>query len=181
MPVRALPAKAAAVLLLAVLTAVGGWSVGYAWRDRGARADLAECQRVHAEALAITLRAAQATEAEYRATEAAWNTEKQEIVHDAKSDLDAATADRDRVRAALERMRKQVAAASRDRDTAAHPAAGAGSAATRPAADLQNELLGRLGEAAGELAAAADAARVAGKACERSYDSLKTPRLGEAR
>jgi hypothetical protein len=33
-------------------------------------------------------------------------------------------------------------------------------------------VLGRLGDAAGELAAAADAARTAGLACQRAYQAL---------
>ena len=68
------------------------------------------------------------------------------------------------------------------------PAARGGAATADPAiagagapagtnASLLAELLERAGYTAAELAAAADAARAAGLACERSYDALTTPAI----
>lgn len=143
---------------------------GYAWRDRSAKADLAECQRVHAEALAITLRTAQQAEASYRAKEAATAAEHQRITDAAHQQTLAARADADRVRAALDRLRN--AAAAHRGDTCPHPAAPASSSPAPAASHLPADLLGRLGDAAGELAAAADASRTAGNACQRAYQAL---------
>lgn len=165
------------LLAVAALAAGGAWA-GYAWRDRGARADLAECQRVHAEALAITLRAAQQAEAEHRAIEAKTQALQTEALNAAHSETQAARADADRVRVALDRLRRQLAAAPRGGEPAADPAAAGASAPAGAPGDLPVDLLWRLGQAAGELAAAADDARTAGLACQRSYDALTTPRLG---
>ena len=75
--------------------------------------------------------------------------------------LDAAT--RLRQRAAV------VAASCASPD----PAALAGSAAAYSSGDLLADVLGRTAGAAQQLAAAADAARIAGNACTREYNALK--------
>ncbi|MFV3292289.1 DUF2514 domain-containing protein [Pseudomonas sp. NY11955] len=54
-----------------------------------------------------------------------------------------------------------------------------GQAATR-AAMVLSDLLARSDERAGELAAALDRARVAGRQCEREYDALKPPGSSDA-
>lgn len=166
-----------AALVAAAIAALLGALLGYAWRDRGATADLAECQRVHADAMATLLRAARDAEAEFRAKEQTWEAQKQEIVHEARTEVATARADADRVRAALERLRRAQAAAASGGDAAAHPAAAAGSEAAGATANLPADLLIRLGQAAGELAQFADESRIAGLACERSYSSVTTPRL----
>ena len=79
--------------------------------------------------------------------------------------------------AAGSRLRQQVARLVAD--AKARPvacAAGAGQAsATGPAAiDLLAELHARTDEAAGQLAAVADEARIRGEACERAYDAVTT-------
>jgi hypothetical protein len=163
--------------LVAVLLLVGGgaWA-GYAWRDRGAKADLAECQRVHAEALAITLRTAQQAEASYRAKEAATAAEHQRIARDAQTETAQARADADRFRAALDRLRKQAAAAATSGGAApADSGPATGSQTARAPGDLPPELLFRALEAAGDIAAFADHSRIAGSSCERSYQAL-TPK-----
>jgi hypothetical protein len=181
-PDQRLLATLGGYLLGAVLLLAGGAWVGYAWRDRGADRDLAECQRAHAEALAITLRAAQAAEGDYRAREAQIHDQHQEIIRAANTATTAARADADRVRTALDRLRRAAAVAPRGGDPAAHPATAAGSAPAGAAADLPPDLLWRLGQAAGELAAFADTSRTAGLACERDADSVRAalPRLGGA-
>ena len=146
---------------------------GYALRDSSAKADLAECQRTHAEAIAITLRASQKAEAEYRAKEAATAAEHQRITHDANTRANQARADADRFRAALERMRKQAAIASGGGSAASDSSTATGSQAARAPSDMQADMLWRFAEAAGDIAAHADLARIAGAACERSYNALK--------
>ncbi len=146
---------------------------GYALRDSSAKADLAECQRTHAEAIAITLRAANKAEAEYRAKEAATAAEHQRITHAANTQAAQARADADRFRAALERMRKQTAIAPGSSPAASDSSIAAGSQATRAPSDMPPDMLWRALEVAGDLAAAADLARIAGQACERSYNALR--------
>ena len=166
--------------LIAVVFLLASFVGGYSLRHVTAKRDLAECQRVHAAALAITLRAAQTAEADYRAREAQLSNQHQEIVRAANTATSAARADADRVRVALDRLRRAAAAATRGGDPAAHPAAAAGSAPAGATADLPPDLLWRLGQAAGELAAFADTSRTAGLACERDADSVRAalPRLG---
>lgn len=148
---------------------------GYTWRDRGAKADLAECQRTHAEAIAITLRAAREAEASYRAKEAATAAEHQRIAHAAQTENAQARADADRFRAALDRLRKQSAAAPGGGAAPADSGSTAGSETARAPGDLPPELLFRALEAAGDIAAFADHSRIAGSSCERSYQAL-TPK-----
>ncbi len=171
-PDQRLLANVVGFLLGVLLLVLAGAWAGYAWRDRGAKADLAECQRVHAEALAITLRTAQQAEASYRAKEAATAAEHQRITDAAHQQTLAARADADRVRAALDRLRNAAATAAHRGDTGPHPAATASSSPATTASHLPADLLGRLGDAAGELAAAADASRNAGNACQRAYQAL---------
>jgi hypothetical protein len=171
-PDQRLLANVVGFLLGVLLLVLAGAWAGYAWRDRGAKADLAECQRVHAEALAITLRTAREAEASYRAKEAATAAEHQRITDAAHQQTLAARADADRVRAALDRLRRAAAAAAHRGDTGPHPAAPASSSPATTASHLPADLLGRLGDAAGELAAAADASRTAGNACQRAYQAL---------
>lgn len=171
-PDQRLLANVVGFLLGVLLLVLAGAWAGYAWRDRGAKADLAECQRVHAEALAITLRTAQQAEASYRAKEAATAAEHQRITDAAHQQTLAARADADRVRAALDRLRRAAATAAHRGDTGPHPAAPASSSPATAASHLPADLLGRLGDAAGELAAAADASRTAGNACQRAYQAL---------
>ncbi|MCI3206571.1 MULTISPECIES: DUF2514 family protein [Pandoraea] len=91
---------------------------------------------------------------------------------DAKKTADTAVAAARASDASSERLRKQFAAftASVRSSTAA-----GGSTPTvggTDALDLLTGLLGRVDDAAGRLAEFADAAHIAGLACERSYDAL---------
>lgn len=86
--------------------------------------------------------------------------------------LDAAAAAVRRERAAAGELREELAAADRKR-RAADPAAAGQCAAAEATVDMRTDLFGRADDAAGELAAYADAARLAGQACERAYDALR--------
>ena len=74
-------------------------------------------------------------------------------------------------RAALERVRRELAADQAKR-RAADAAASPGSAPAIAADSVPAELLSRCGERVLELAAYADDARRAGRACERAYDAV---------
>lgn len=82
---------------------------------------------------------------------------------------DAATA-----RTAAERLRNRANALAADAKRR-YPALAEGGPSAGAALDLLTYMLGRLGEAAGQLAEYGDAVRIAGLTCEASYDAL-TPR-----
>jgi hypothetical protein len=147
---------------LAVLALLGA----FAWfvhteREVGA-------QQVRDEVAAATAAQKAADDAETRRR----LTEQQGISHDAQLQADAARADASRADAASKSLRVQLAsivAANR------RPADSASAAAGTPASDpigVFAEVLGRIDDAAGRYAAEADANRIAGLACERSYSSL---------
>ena len=93
---------------------------------------------------------------------------QQDAIHDAHTQTQAADTARAAVTDALGRLLQRNGTAGRGR--AAAPAA-AGSAPACAAAPVQPDVLRGLGEAAGQLAAYADRARIAGAACEASYDA----------
>jgi len=147
------------------------------WELRGAEITLAreraeraqEREKLVAEALAASEAA--------RALEARWQAAHTEVQTDAQNRIRAASADAARARSAadsLQRRAEVIAAqcANPQRDSAA-PALG-GAAAQDPGVVLANLLRG-VAQAAGELAAVADARGAAGTACERAYDAISAP------
>jgi hypothetical protein len=90
----------------------------------------------------------------------------------AQADRDAARVERDRLRSSLKDYRHAASAA------APNPGAAAASPATADALDLLAELFTSADDRAGDLAAAADAARAAGLTCERAYDALAAASAG---
>lgn len=104
-----------------------------------------------------------------RAEEQRRTAAQSEIAKDANQQRTAALADAFAARAAagsLQQRVDQLVAAAR------HSTANAGSPAAGDALDLLADVLGRTDQRAGELAAYADAARIAGQQCERNYDAL---------
>lgn len=136
-------------------------------------------QRHLARSAADTLHAAEsaAAAAQIQAAEAARTetarrlTAQEEITHAATVRAQAHARAASDARAAADRVRiaAQSAAASAG---AADPTSARDCQATTRAAHLLAELLGRAVDRAAVLADHADAARTAGQACERAYDSL---------
>lgn len=150
--------------LLGAALAWGGW---HRWRAIDARADF-ERAKVQAQAE----HAAQ-LERDTRETQRRTRT-IMEAADAATIQSRAHRADADRARAALERVRAQLAAHQADRRPADPSAAGS----SAPAADagmVPAELLGRCGTRILELARLADERGTAGAACERGYDALRPP------
>jgi hypothetical protein len=113
-------------------------------------------------------RAAEQAEAMMRA--AYIRNDQEKTRKEADNALAQAHMDRDLAAAAAGRMRQQLAAFR-----AAHAGAAASAPAGDPAGDpigVLADVLGRADERQGELASYADAARIAGLACERSYHAL---------
>lgn len=155
------PAQILAAILLAIAVGFGGaWQV-QSWRYGEKLAGIEKAQ-----ALAIAEAGNVAREEEQR-RQAAVNKE----ASDAREQNKVATLDAGIADAAGDRLHveaNQFAAAACGDPGAAQR----GASATR-AAMVLSDLLQRADKRAGELAAAYDKARIAGLACERSYDSMR--------
>lgn len=149
---------------VAALIAWGGW---HRWQAIDARRDFDQ-----AKAAAETERAASAAEVAAE-TQRRLTAIQKEADHATTQAL-AARADADAARDAEQRLRARLAAVQA-RARAADPAATSGSAPTGQAADVLADVLGQCIGRVRSLAEYADAARIAGEACERSYYSL-TPK-----
>lgn len=143
-----------AFIVALAITAGGCYFKGHA---DGVRTAAVDAQKA-------TLAAVDAARAEEQRRTAA----QSEIANDANQQRTAALADAFAARAAagsLQQRVDQLVAASHSPATTGSPAAG-------NALDLLADVLGRADQRAGELAAYADAARIAGQQCERDYDAL---------
>lgn len=167
-----------ALYLAAVLSILGlsAWG-GYIVRDGDARAEVAALK---AEWDSERLRLAQGHAAKLAkaiTTERQWREKQTEVLNDAQDQLRQARADRDVAYDVSRRLRDELA--NRPSVLGGFIAAGAGitvrGEAAAPAPDVLGELFLRADSAAGELAAYADEARIAGQACERAYDALTAP------
>ncbi|MFC4431400.1 DUF2514 family protein [Cupriavidus respiraculi] len=164
----AVPWRAVAAVGLAVLSFGIGWTVN-GWRKESQIdrlvAQQAEERRAQADA---QLKAVDAARLEEQRRTAA----QMEIANAATEELEGARRDASDAGAAAERLRSRVAelvAASRAGQDSG--SAGAGPTTDDPIGMLA-DVLERADRRAGLLAQYADAARIAGQACERSYDSL---------
>lgn len=123
-------------------------------------------------------------EAKAKATEEARNEEqrRQAAIHEVNTNaqfkIDQAQADAAAARATANSLRDQAKrlAAAAGKACSNPGAANAGTAASTTSMVLA-DLFGRADQTAGELAAAYDRARIAGLACERTYNAL-TPSSG---
>ena len=153
--------QAAVAILMAMLISVGG-----TWRVQDYRygeqlADLGKSQ-----ALAITEAVEEARSEEQR-RQASVNKEASDAREQNKAAaVDAGTADAAGDRLHVEANQFAVTACGYPGTTQR------GASATRAAMEL-SDLLQRADKRAGELAAAYDRARIAGLACERSFDSMR--------
>lgn len=149
---------------LAAALAWGGWQ---RHQVRAAAAELASQQAQAAHAREEGLRES-IHETERRL--AAQN----QVSKDAQDQLDQARAAAGAAAAAAGRLRARVAAVQAGA-TADHPTPAGHCTAAQDAARMFAELFSSADDRAGLLAAEADAARVAGTACERAYDALTAP------
>lgn len=113
-----------------------------------------------------------------REIEAQWRAKHEEIQTHAQTQVRAAQADAARARTAADVLRTRAEALASQctpyRDQAAgNPGAAEGGSAAGNAGAVLADLLSRVAQTAGELAAIADARGAAGAACERAYGSLK--------
>jgi hypothetical protein len=149
--------------------AIGGGGA-YTWENRALQVEKtahAQDKQHAAEAQTKAVNAARAEEQRRTAAQS-------EIANDANTQRTAALADAFAARAAAGSLRDQIASLVRSAKAASNPAVGAGSPATGDALDLLADVLSQSDQRAGDLAAYADSARIAGQQCERDYDALTT-------
>lgn len=155
-----------AVKAIGIGLAVLALLAGFAWFVHSEREIGAQKVRDEVAAATAAQKASDDAETQRRVTE------QQGIAHDAK--LQASAADAAAARAASERdafrVRLGAFVAANGRPASA-PVAGGGAPAADPLGVLA-DVLGRADDRAQSLAAYADQARIAGLACERSYDAL---------
>lgn len=150
-------------VVLAVL-AWGGWQ----------RHQARSIERKHTQAVA---EAAADREAKLQAdaAETARRLAAQKVItDDARKKVQTLATDAARARSAEQRLRDRLAALTSNPGPADPSAADGGQAASQTTAVLA-DMLGRCGSRVRELAEYADAARTAGEACERAYESLTAP------
>ncbi|MDN7879324.1 DUF2514 family protein [Burkholderia aenigmatica] len=127
----------------------------------------------HADGVRTTTIAAQkaqlAAVAAARTEEQRRTAAQQESADHAAKERDQALADAAAANVAADGLRKQLAVYV---ERARHPAATAGSTSAGDPIGVLADVLGGVDDRAGELAAYADAARIAGQQCERDYDAL---------
>lgn len=148
---------------LAIISLALGLLLG--WLANGWRLgeQIAEIRADHARAVAAEQQRA-------RQIESGWHAGMLEVQRNAQEKLDAVAADVVAAGSAAERLRERVAELSRR--PAACPGAADGGEAADAARLVLADVLGRIDAAAGELAAHADRARVAGMACEAAYEMV---------
>ena len=168
---KALPWRALGLLLILLALAgalYGAYRQGVTVTDLAWKAKWAEQISTQSEAVATTT-------TEYRTEEQRRQKAANQVANDARQEQTAALTDAAVADAAGDRLR--VEAGKLAATTSCAPgdtgAAERGKAATR-AAMVLSDLLGRADARAGELAKAYDQSRIAGLACERSYNSLIT-------
>ncbi|MGT2427905.1 DUF2514 family protein [Cupriavidus basilensis] len=171
MLIPTIPWRAAGLALAAAALFAAGWAVN-GWRKDAELAELTagQAQERRNEAYAQVKAVDQARLEEQRRTAA-----QTEIANDATKKLEGARADLAAANDVSGRLRQRIAdllAASR---AAGNPAAAGGSAPTEDPIGMLADVLGRADHRAGILAEYADAARIAGQACERAYDALNMP------
>lgn len=157
---------AAAGLALAAILALGFRLERSKTETAQVRAELASAQEA---ATAAALR----REGEYRAIETQREAAQKAILENAKRETDSARADAVAADAAADGLRAQIARYSA---AARRAAQDSGTPAGGPAAGdpigVFADLLARADKRAGIVEGYADRAAIAGRACERAYDSL---------
>lgn len=171
--------------ILALFSVVPGWvyaavvaallatNCASIMRIDAAKLKVAELQ-IKWDASVLQQRAVALAESEANAKESLRRIEKQKENQNAQNlALAAARSDAVRNDDAASELRQQLAiTAQRWRDALDNSATSADSAAAGSAIVLSTQLFSRIDKRAGELAAYADAARIAGEECERNYQAL---------
>lgn len=174
MDLNAIPRYALVMLIALAIGGVAGW------RTASSRADarVAAVQSKWDAERAATAIAARAAEADARRVEQRRQDQVDEVTKNAQAQIDQAHAAVAAANRAADGLRRELSAFTARHRSAGHPGApgsGPGQQGADPL-DLLAELFARSDAASGELASYADRIRIAGQACERSYDALRAAR-----
>ncbi|MBT2300352.1 DUF2514 family protein [Variovorax paradoxus] len=145
-------------------------------RIERAHAETAKVEREFAEARQQAAEAAQKAEQEAREEEQRREQRKEEIINEAEQRTELAQAAATDAKRAADGLRERLAAftaAVRGATKDSSPAKPSEGKPSTDALDVLAGVLTRASDGAGELASYADALRIAGLACERSYDGLQ--------
>lgn len=168
---RLLAAGTAIAVLMALAAAGGAWVNGAQWA-----ANLATVKQAHAEVLSALEHRQSQAQAQARSEEQRRQAAVEGIRTDAHDQIEQAKADAAAATARANSLQQQAArVASRPSCPTGNSSPAVGSPPTNAPALLLADVLSRIDARAGELAAAADRARIAGETCERSYEALKIP------
>lgn len=165
-------ARALPWLLVAALALAGLQTYRLAV-EQGAHA---RTQRAHAQHLGDLERAAGEAVTAARAVESLRFAALWEILNETQADRDRARADAAGAADAGVSLRRRIAALTAGcRATASDSTPAGSSPPADTTADLLADVQRRLDDAADGIARHADEAHIAGRACERAYDTLKPP------
>ena len=162
--------RAALIITLAALLAGAGW-----WaRGIQAQRDAAQAAATQAQALRTLAEAATAASEQDRQAEQAAAGRIHEVITHAHAEAQAARRDAAAADRTAERLRQHLARLTAPASQAASdPAAAPGGPPAGGTGLVLAKLLGRADDRAGQLAAFADQAHIAGSACERAYDEVR--------
>lgn len=158
---------------LAVFAVLMGLLGAQTVRLADAKAEIAKCAAARSKDRADAAIAADKASTDYRAEEQRRNAALLENINAAQAERDRARADAANANAAARRLRDAATtfAASSSSTPAGSGLTPSGKTTGAPSVVLA-DLLGRVDDVAGELAAALDLSHSAGGACERAYDAL---------
>jgi hypothetical protein len=163
-----IPWRAAGVALLAASLFAAGWTVN-GWRigEKLSAMEAAQANERRSQAYAQVKAIDAARLEEQRRTAA-----QTEIANAATKDLEGARADAAAANDVSGRLRQRVAELLAAGRAAGNPAAASASSPADDPIGMLADVLSQADQRAGILAEYADAARIAGQACERAYDAL---------
>ena len=164
----AVPWRAVAAVVLAGAAFAAGWSV-QGWRKAG---EIDRLRRGYAEERLAQEAAKVGAVGDARREEQRRLFEQAEIANAAKKEADQARADARAADAVAGRLRQRVTDLVAASQSGGDPAATSGSPAAVDSLGVLADVLQRADRRAGILAEYADAARIAGEACERAYGAL---------
>jgi hypothetical protein len=148
------------VVALMALSATAAWQ----WQANAYGEQIADIRAEQAQALATAQTQARAEEQRRQTAIEGIRRDAQDHIAQAETDAAAATVVADSLRQQVDKLARRPARC---------PSPTAGGEAADPAKILLAELFSRADARAGELAAYADAARIAGQTCDRSFDAVK--------
>jgi len=158
-----------------VIAALAFLMLGQRVQVSNAKAATARAQTELADTKTKAAQAAQKAEEDARTEETRRQAEKQEVIDHARQETAAAQAAAHDADAAAASLRSRLATyVTAVRKATSNPSAASGSETTSDPLGVLADVLSRADQRAGVLAAYADSARIAGQACERSYDGLQS-------